>query len=136
MDSETLALSDNESLGQSYFGRRSSGSSQHAMSASAAKVEQACVVEEQPTRTSASRRTKRLQKPVEKSVAPVSSYLWQSDVRNVEVSGMRDGRVSQRAVIKIVSSRPGSQSSDGRWRDFRFNNCHLAREVGCVKRRR
>ena len=133
---ETLALSDNKDPRQSYFGRRSSRNSQHAMSASAAEVEQACVVEEQPTKTSASRRIKRLQKPVEKSVAPVSSYLWQSDVRNAEVSGMRDGRVSQRAVIKIVSCRPGSQSPDGRWRDVRFNKQHLARETDCVMRRK
>ena len=114
---ETLALSDNKDPRQSYFGRRSSKSSQHVVSASAAEVEQACVVQEQPTRTSASRkRIKRLQKRVEKSVAPVSSYLWQSDVRHAIVSGMRDGRVSQTAVIRIVSSRPGSPNSDGRWR--------------------
>lgn len=114
-NAETLAPFDDEALRRSYFGRRSSRNSQHGLSASAAEVEQACVVEEQPTRTSASRRRiKRLQKRVEKSVAPVSSYLWQSDVRHVIVSGMRDGRVSQRAVIRIVSSRPGSPISDGR----------------------
>jgi len=116
-NAETLAPFDNEALRKSCFGRRSSRNSQHSLSASAAEVEQACVVEEQPTRTSASRRRiKRLQKRVEKSVAPVSSYLWQSDVRHVIVSGMRDGRVSQRAVIRVVSSRPGSPDSDGRWR--------------------
>jgi len=116
-NAETLAPFDDEALRKSYFGRRSSRNSQHGLSAPAAEVEQACVVEEQPTRTSASRkRIKRLQERVEKSVAPVSSYLWQSDVRHAIVSGMRDGRVSQTAVIRIVSSRPGSPNSDGRWR--------------------
>ena len=55
-DAETLGPLDNEALRQSYFGRRSSKNSQHGLSASATKVEQACVVEEQPTRTSTSRR--------------------------------------------------------------------------------
>jgi hypothetical protein len=89
------------------------------VSASTEEVEQASMVQEQPTRTSASkRRIKRLQKLIEKSDAPVSSYLWQDDARRMSVSGMRGGRVSQRAAIKFVSRRPGSQRFDSLKKDL------------------
>jgi hypothetical protein len=112
------------------------------MSASAEELEQACMVQEQPTRTSASkRRIKRLQKLVGKSVAPVSSYLWQNHARRTSASGMRDGRVSQRAAIKFVSRGPGSQSFDSLGRTSRSEasasdaRVLLMRETGCVMQR-
>jgi hypothetical protein len=134
-DAETLEHFENEALRQSYLGRRSSKSSQHVVSASAAEVKQACVVQEQPTRTSASRRRiKRLQKLVGQGVAPVSSYLWQGNARHIAVSSMRDGRVSQRAAVKIVSRRPGSQRDDGLNRGFQIwiVGCYYERQaVSC-----